>query len=309
MTMTFPADIIGCMKDCILSILWPREEIYAFFKKHDCTTADLKVIDKFKEREISRSRMVDLVFEVLSARADSGLGPFRAMLNSLVIWSHFDPYYFEKLRKLNRADADRNIQHLRQLQEIRDVVIKEDRKRREAADAERQRPQISLSDLRDSFLRLHAGQLNAQERGYALEKILADLGRLESLEVTDPFRVFGEQIDGSIKFEGEHYLVEAKWQDQSASNEPVYQFVGKVEGKMYGRGLFVSIHGFSEHVIHSVVRGKAIKTIFVDGEDLILILEGHLSLRDVIDRKVKAAQTQGHVYVHPISSKPKVNVP
>jgi hypothetical protein len=53
------------------------------------------------------------------------------------------------------------------------------------------------------------------------------------------------------------------------------------------------------------VIGKAIKTIFVDGEDLVLVLEGHLSFRNMIDKKVKAAQTKGLVYVHPISGADK----
>ena len=59
-------------------------------------------------------------------------------------------------------------------------------------------------------------------------------------------------------------MIEAKWHDSAASNEPVYQFVGKVEGRMYGRGTFVSVQGFSENVVRSIVVGKAIKTIFVD---------------------------------------------
>ena len=33
--------------------------------------------------------------------------------------------------------------------------------------------------------------------------------------------------------------------------------------------------------------------------------EGHLSLREMIDRKVKAAQTKGLIYVHPISGAEK----
>ena len=27
----FPADIKGCMKDCILALMWPRKDIFAFF--------------------------------------------------------------------------------------------------------------------------------------------------------------------------------------------------------------------------------------------------------------------------------------
>jgi len=303
--MNFPSDIKGCMRNCILSIFWAKKDIFSFFSDHDCTTSDLRVIEKFKE--MSRADMIDKMFSQLASRTDGGLGVFRAMLHSLTEWNDFNPYYFDELKKLNRADAERNIEHLRQLTEIRDAKIKEDRRRREAVEAAKQRPRQDLPQLRKQFLELHAGKLKPQDRGYTLEKILTELARIESLEVTDPFRVHGEQIDGSVKYDGEHYLVEAKWQDKSASNEPVYQFVGKIEGRMYGRGLFVSVHGFSDNVVRSVVEGKAKKTIFIDGEDLTLVFEEQLSFRDMIDKKIKAAQTGGLIYVHPISGKEKVN--
>ncbi len=52
--------------------------------------------------------------------------------------------------------------------------------------------------------------MSVQKRGYELEKILLELSKTSGLEVTEPFRVNGEQIDGSIKFDGEHYIIEAK---------------------------------------------------------------------------------------------------
>jgi hypothetical protein len=67
------------------------------------------------------------------------------------------------------------------------------------------------------------------------------------------------------------------------------------------------VNGFSPEVIRSLVIGKEIQTLFIDGEDLILVLEGHLSMREMIDRKVKAAQTKGLIYVHPISGAPKLS--
>jgi hypothetical protein len=159
--------------------------------------------------------------------------------------------------------------------------------------------------VRDAFLALYSSTDDAQKRGYSLEGILADLARIDGLHVTDSFRVNGEQIDGAVKFDGEHYLIEAKWQDKAASNEPLYQFAGKIEGKMYGRGLFVSVHGFSEDVVGSLTLGKAIKTVLVDGEDLTLVIEEQLSFSQLIDAKVKAAQTKGLIYVHPITGKSK----
>jgi hypothetical protein len=305
--VSFPADIKGCMKDCILSLFWPRKDIVGFFEKHGCTKAEISNLQLEGENALKRHEVVDALFNALAARSDSGLGPLRAMLQSLLNWSQFDPYFFDKLRKLDRSAAHRNLEHLRQLQEIRDAKIKADRERRAAQEAVHQQPTASLEQLRAEYLDLLANKTSRQQRGYALERILAELSRLSHLETTEAFRVVGEQVDGAVKFDGEHYLIEAKWQERSASNEPVYQFAGKVTGKLYGRGLFISVNGFSPEVIRSLVIGKEIQTLFVDGEDLILVLEGHLNMREMIDRKVKAAQTKGLIYVHPISGAPKLS--
>jgi hypothetical protein len=115
----------------------------------------------------------------------------------------------------------------------------------------------------------------------------------------------GEQIDGALKLDGEHYLLEAKWQDAAASNEPLYQFAGKILGKMYGRGFFISINGFSDYVVRSLVHGKAINCILIDGADLIPILDGHIGFAEMLDKKVHAAQTRGLIYVHVLSGAAK----
>ena len=72
--MSFPADIKGCMKDCILSLLWARGDIHTFFADHGCTRNDLKAIENFKARGLSRSAMVDTMFQDLSENPEGGLG-------------------------------------------------------------------------------------------------------------------------------------------------------------------------------------------------------------------------------------------
>lgn len=294
------------MRTCILSIMWAKKDIYTFFERHGCQKSDLAVIADYEVKNINRAAMVDLIFRRLESRADEGLGPLRAMLQALLEWKNFDPYYFDKIKKLDRKEAQRNLDHLKQLQELRDGRIKEERRRRESAEAVAQKARGTLEDVRKEYLALYSGSLKPSARGYALEKILAELAKLSKLEVTQPFRVVGEQIDGAVKFEGENYIIEARWQDAAAANEAVYQFAGKVEGKLHGRGLFFSVQGYSEHVVRSIVHGKSINTMFVDGQDIMLIIEGNLSLSQMIDKKVKAAQTKGLIYVHPLTGESKL---
>ncbi len=302
--MAFPSDIKSAMRECVLKLLWAKDDIVSFFSNNGCTKSDISVLGDYKE--LNRAKIVNLMFEHLASKSDEGLGQFRAMLQSLVNWAHFDSFYFDKLKKLDRDEAQRSIEHLKQLQEIRDHKIRDQKIQREQRDREAQNPKKTLEELKTSHISLIQGSLPSNKRGYELERILQELSKLSSLEVTEPFRVKGEQIDGAIKFDGEHYIIEAKWQDKESANEPVYQFASKVQGKMYGRGIFVSVNGFSNNVVQSLITGKAIRTIFVDGGDLIMVFEGFLSFSDMIDKKVKAAQTKGLIYVDATTGKPKV---
>ena len=83
--MIFPADIKGCMKDCILSLFWPRKDIVGFFEKHGCSKAELSGLQIEGESGLKRHEIIDVLFAKLDARSDNGLGPFRAMLKSLFI--------------------------------------------------------------------------------------------------------------------------------------------------------------------------------------------------------------------------------
>lgn len=309
--MEFPLDIRHCMRDCILCIFWAKKDIASFFVNHECFKEELRCIEGYDDPEkgLSRARMVDAVMSSLNSRSDHGIRQFRSMLHSLVNWSEFNPFYFEKIKKLDRATADRALGHLRQLVEIRDSKIKKEREARLQAEQEKQKPKNTLEELRNRFLQLtteNATTAQKQKRGYELESILIELARLSNLTVTEPFRNIGEQIDGAFKFEGENYLLEAKWQNREMNNESLYQFAGKTEGKMYGRGVFVSVNGFSEGAVDMLIRGKALKTVLVDGEDLVHVLEGNLTFAEMVDKKVVAAQSSGNIYVHSITGRSKI---
>ena len=302
--MEFPADIKGAMKECILKLLWAKDDIVSFFSTNGCTKKEISSLKNYKE--LNRSQIIDNMYKQLSSRNDHGLGQFRAMLSALINWTHFNSYYFDKLKKLSRDEAKRSIEHLRQIQEIRDHKIKKQRKKQFQKNKSCRSPKKTLEELKNQYISLLQGSMLPQQRGYELEKILLELSKLSSLETTEGFRVNGEQIDGAIKYDGEHYILEAKWHDKESANEPVYQFVAKIEGKMYGRGLFISINGFSNNVVNSLVHGKALRTLFIDGEDLIFVLEGLMTFSEMLDKKIKAAQTKGLIYVNPYTGVSKL---
>lgn len=300
METKFPKAIADKMKACLLSIFWPKKDIIAFLKNNGCTTIDLRGISE----ELHRSTIIDSAFEQLYDRGDGGLGQFRAMLKSLIEWDHFDPYYFFAIGKLDLATAKLNIQSLKNLREERDNKIERERRQaQQRKDAEVNR--VATLDFKKIFLNLYQEKdsdgkiISTQKRGYLFEDFLKNLFQKAGIATTERFsvNVVGEQIDGVFKFEGENYVVEAKWHDEITSTSSLYVFSQKVEGKMYGRGFFISVNGFTPGSVTALKNGKALKTILVDGADLTLVVEGIYTLEEMIDRKIKAAQTRGHIYV------------
>ncbi len=67
--MAFPADIKGCMKDCILSLFWPRKDIVGFFEKHGCTKAELSGLQIEGESGLKRHEVVDVLFGKLGVKS------------------------------------------------------------------------------------------------------------------------------------------------------------------------------------------------------------------------------------------------
>lgn len=135
-------------------------------------------------------------------------------------------------------------------------------------------------------------QLTPQARGYAFETLLRDLFNVFGLEAREPFRLKGEQIDGSFLLQGETYLVEAKWQDALTGVADLHTFHGKLEQKAaWTRGLFVSNSGFTEDGLVAFGRGK--RVVCMDGLDLFETLSRELPLNHVLERKVRRAAETG----------------
>lgn len=130
-----------------------------------------------------------------------------------------------------------------------------------------------------------------QARGYAFEAFLKDLFEAFGFAPQDPFRLRGEQIDGSFLLGNETYLLEAKWQASPVGASELRDFHGKLEEKAaWARGLFVSTSGFTEDGLQAFGRGK--RLICMDGLDLNDTLQREIPLNNVLERKVrKAAET------------------
>lgn len=138
--------------------------------------------------------------------------------------------------------------------------------------------------------------LQAHARGYAFERFLCGLFEAYGLAPQEPFRLRGEQIDGSFQFGNDTYLVEAKWHGSPIGVADLHVFHGKIEQKAaWTRGLFVSNSGFSEDGLAAFGRGK--RVVCMDGFDLYETLEREIPLTQVLERKVRRAAETGSPFV------------
>jgi hypothetical protein len=144
----------------------------------------------------------------------------------------------------------------------------------------------TLAALRNRFLQI--SNLPPQQRGYALEKFLYDLFNAYRFNPKPSFRIVGEQIDGSIEFADEIYLIEAKWQVEPIVQGDLAVLDSRVSGhSQIGRGIFITAGCFSADGITAHERLRPSAMIGIDGQDLYYLLERALPLAEVLRRKLR----------------------
>ncbi len=169
------------------------------------------------------------------------------------------------------------------LAEARDKLEREQEAEKATYEARRTHASV-LEGLKTEFLAMY-GDPDAQGRGRRFEQLLNQLFFLSDLNPRMSFVIADEQIDGAFSFNTDDYLLEAKWEQLPASRAHVDVLAQKVLRKGKNTlGLFVAVSGFSEPSVraHSDC-GSGL--IFMDGTDLFSVLEGHVSLADVLDAK------------------------
>jgi hypothetical protein len=136
-----------------------------------------------------------------------------------------------------------------------------------------------------------------RNRGYALEELLIDLARLESLDAKHGYPLDGEQIDGFFVVDHRQFLLEAKWREPPIAASNVFAFQGKLHGKLLGTlGLFVSIGEFGRKVRSALMTGKGIDVLLVNRRDIELALDPAHTFQEMVRVKMRAAAQTGEVY-------------
>lgn len=173
--------------------------------------------------------------------------------------------------------------------------LAKERERNREADAALRKFADDVADLKTRFLDLSA-MTDARRRGYAFEPFLADLFKIFDMEPRLAYSTEIEQIDGSLTFDTDDYIVEAKWTADTVSREKADAFAAKVRRKgKNALGLMVSINGFSGPALKAYAEETPFLTM--DGGDLFLVLDGRLRLDDLLRAKKRHANETGSCHL------------
>ncbi|MDD2797574.1 MAG: hypothetical protein PHV20_03180 [Bacteroidales bacterium] len=286
---------IMSLKEALSVIFWKREDLQDFIK----LSIDNKAIVGTINWSGTKRESVKELIERMVNRQDIYKND---LMNLFLAVSDFEDFtnlkYFDedgsKTRKAKEAVANLRKQTIGYIQITKEQ--EEAKKRRIEAESRIIKNKSLFDELSILKNRFNAMVINTdyQRRGFDLEKFLYDLFLLYELEPKGSFKNYGEQIDGAFTFQGTDYLLEAKWKQQVNRSE-LASFCYKVETKFKTAvGLMVTIDGVTSEAISPDFKS----IIIMDGTDIVSILDGRISLPDLLFKKRRKAIETGKIYLN-----------
>ncbi|MEY2792501.1 MAG: hypothetical protein RJA76_493 [Bacteroidota bacterium] len=291
----FSPQAIVALKEALSVIYWRKEDLQDFLKAALENNSIIGTLNwAGTKREVSKE-----LIERLLNRQDFFKNDLRDLFIAVSDFEDFGNLDYWDDDGSKKKKAIQSINNLRTL--TKGFVIKtqehEEILKRRAEQEKRIKENKSLSEelaaLKERFNKLAISN-DLQKRGYELEKFLYDLFMLYDLEPKGSFKYQGEQIDGAFTFQGTDYLLEAKWKKQVDRND-LADFCYKVETKFKTAvGLLVTIDGVTKDAISPHFKS----IIIMDGMDIVTILDGRVSLTNLLFKKRRRAIETGNIYLN-----------
>ncbi len=158
--------------------------------------------------------------------------------------------------------------------------------------------QFQRLDLKDEY-DAQKDNTDTVRRGLLLEKIMGKLFKNNGFEVVGSFRRSkgGEQIDGACKYDGCYYLIECKWRRKLSRPADTDSLSMKVSRSgANSRGLFISVNGWSNHVVPTLRRNPIMNIALMNGSDIEHVLRDRVSLNELMKEKDRNLSVYANPY-------------
>ena len=153
-------------------------------------------------------------------------------------------------------------------------------------------------------------EMDAHERGRALERVLNDLFKVSDIAVSEPFVVTSpegkgvlEQVDGAVEIDGQTFLVEMKWWKGKLGKAEVASHLVSVYGRADVGGIFISAAEFHESAVASFREALTQKTVvLVELREIVDALTQERPLAELLRLKVREANLRKEPLSYPYRS-------
>jgi hypothetical protein len=288
------AQAILALKEALSIIFWKKDELKDFVKltlKHSAIVGTINW-------DVTKRESVKELIERMINRPDIYKEDLINLIIAVTDFVDFPHLKFWDEDGTKRKKAHQAVEELRiHTKGYNQITAEYEEAQKRRTESERKIiKNKSLNDelnvLKESFNELIKKE-DFQQRGYDLEKLLNELFLLYELNPRGSFKNYGEQIDGAFTFDGTDFLLEAKWKKQ-VNRSDLASFCSKVESKLkIAVGLFVTMEGLTKEAIAPEFKS----IIIMDGLDIFSILEGHVSLPDLLYKKRRTATETGKIFV------------
>jgi len=285
---------ILALKEALSVITWRKEDLRDFLK---LSMENSLIISTINWDGTKRESVKELVERMIN-RPDLYQKDMMHLILAVTDLTEFPQLEFWDDDGSKKAKAKKAVENLRGhtkgyvqiTQEQEEARLR--RKKTELSIAKNKSLESELEQLKTLFNKLAANN-NFQQRGFEFEKFLNNLFQLYELNPKGSFKNYGEQIDGAFTFDGTDYLLEAKWKQQ-VNRGDLASFTYKVESKLkIAMGLLITVDGVTPEAISPDFKS----IIVMDGLDIISILDGRVSLTDLLYKKRRRANETGKIYI------------
>jgi len=312
----YPPELMTLLVDGIPRLFKGKQKVLDFFKGCGVDPnlyADIQRTVNQDREGITKFEIVRQVLNRLNDKGDAALRARREILRRVTQWEDFTGCY-----ENDRTVAEGFVAKIQKVVNVKDSFTRmnneredldrENRRKREAEMAERQRVRQEREKIKADLFSLFS-ESNASKRGKALESVLNHLFKSHGILIREAFQRVGtagegviEQIDGLVELDGHVYLVEMKWWAKPLGVGEVAEHLVRIFNRNAARGILISQSGYTEPAVTSC-RTSLSKIVFALAklEEIVLLLEREGSLVEMLRAKIRAAIADLNPLVEPLA--------
>jgi hypothetical protein len=135
-----------------------------------------------------------------------------------------------------------------------------------------------------------ASTVSPQRRGRQLELLVLGILQVERLAPRHRVVVPGEEVDLTFVLDGQHYLMECKWEQRPVGLPVLERFATKVRRKAEGTfGVVLSMSGYARGINEKAARGERLNCVGLTRDHLSAVLRGRTTFKETVRRARRAA--------------------